>query len=88
MDYYEILGVKSNVNSCEIRKAYHKMALKYHPDKCQEEYSEEKFKNVVEAYEVLSDSVKRRRYDLSRKLEDSYKFTLSPDIFKFTKFFF
>ena len=54
----------------KLEKAYHKMALRYHPDKCTEKNAEEKFRNVVEAYEVLVDPVKRRRYDLSRKLDD------------------
>lgn len=88
MDYYEILDINSKASFDEIRKAYHKLALKYHPDKSNDVESEKKFKNVVEAYEVLSDTVKRRRYDLSKKLDDTYNFTLSPDIFKFTKFFF
>ena len=88
MNYYDILEIKPDASFDDIRKAYHKKALKYHPDKCQEEDAEKKFKNVVEAYEVLSDTIKRRRYDLSRKLEDTYNYTLSPDILKFTKYFF
>lgn len=88
MDYYAVLEISPDSSVDEIRKAYHKMALRYHPDKCQEEGSEEKFRNVVESYEVLSDSFKRRRYDLSRKLEDDYQFQLAPEILKFTKFFF
>jgi curved DNA-binding protein CbpA len=88
MDYYEILGISEKAKYEEIRKAYHKMALRYHPDKCQENNAEEKFKNVVEAYEVLTDPIKRRRYDLSRKLNDSYDFTLPSDILKFSKYFF
>ena len=88
MNYYDILEIKPDASFDDIRKAYHKKALKYHPDKCQDEDTEDKFKNVVEAYEVLSDTIKRRRYDLSRKLEDTYNYTLSPDILKFTKYFF
>lgn len=88
MNYYEILGITEKAKYEEIRKAYHKMALKYHPDKCTNEDAEEKFRQVVEAYEVLVDPVKKRRYDLSRKLDDDYNFTLPNDILKFSKYFF
>ncbi len=60
-DYYEVLGVKKDASADEIKKAYRKLAVKYHPDK--EGGSEEKFKEIGEAYEVLKDSQKRQRYD-------------------------
>jgi molecular chaperone DnaJ len=60
-DYYEVLGVSKNASDDEIKKAYRKAAIKYHPDK--EGGSEEKFKEIGEAYEVLKDSQKRQRYD-------------------------
>ena len=60
-DYYEVLGVGKNASDDEIKKAYRKAAVKYHPDK--EGGSEEKFKEVGEAYEVLKDGQKRQRYD-------------------------
>ncbi len=64
MDYYEILGVDRNADQATIKKAYRKLALKYHPDKTKgDKESEEKFKQVSEAYAVLSDEQKRKQYD-------------------------
>ncbi|MFA8299465.1 MAG: molecular chaperone DnaJ [Hyphomicrobiales bacterium] len=63
-DYYEILGVDKNATEQDIKKAYRKMALKYHPDKNQgDKDAEEKFKEAAEAYEILSDGDKKARYD-------------------------
>ena len=63
-DYYEVLGIPKNASSAEIKKAYRKMAIKYHPDKNPDDASAEgKFKIAAEAYEVLSDSNKKARYD-------------------------
>ena len=63
-DYYKILGLQSHGASEEdIKKAYRKMALKYHPDKNKSAGAEEKFKEIAEAYEVLSDPKKRQVYD-------------------------
>lgn len=63
-DYYEILGVSKNATKDEIKKAYRKLAIKYHPDKNPDDKSaEEKFKEAAEAYEVLSNDDKKARYD-------------------------
>ena len=63
-DYYEILGVGKSASASEIKKAYRKMAIKYHPDKNPDDKNaEEKFKEAAEAYEILSDDNKKARYD-------------------------
>lgn len=69
-DYYKILGVDRKAGEDEIKRAYRKLALKYHPDRNPgDKESEEKFKEINEAYQVLSDAEKRARYD---QLGDSY----------------
>ena len=62
-DYYKILGIQKGATEDDIKKAYRKLALKFHPDKNKSPGAEEKFKEVAEAYEVLSDKKKRETYD-------------------------
>ena len=63
-DYYEVLGIKKGASDEEIKSAFRKMAMKYHPDRNQgDKDAEEKFKEVNEAYSVLSDPDKKNKYD-------------------------
>jgi len=62
-DYYEILGIPKNASKADIKKAYRKLAMKYHPDRSKEPGAAEKFKEVSEAYAVLNDDSKRAQYD-------------------------
>lgn len=64
-DYYDVLGVKPEASEQEIKKAYHRSALRWHPDKNQnnKEEADRKFKKISEAYEVLRSKEKRRHYD-------------------------
>ena len=68
-DYYEVLGVDKKASAADIKKAYRKIAIKYHPDRqgdkseAEKKEAEEKFKEAAEAYAVLSDDQKRQQYD-------------------------
>ena len=64
VDYYEVLGCERNASEAEIKSAYRKLALKYHPDRNPGDHeSEARFKEAAEAYSVLGDAQKRERYD-------------------------
>jgi curved DNA-binding protein len=79
-DYYDILGVKPDDDKPTIKKAYRRLARKYHPDVSSEHDTEEKFKEVSEAYEVLGDDTKRAEYDKLRRYgSKGEQFTPPPD---------
>lgn len=93
MTYYQILGVEKKVNFDEIKSKYRKLAMKYHPDRnAGNEEAEEKFKQITEAYEVLSNPEKRREYDKSllskesgtnkKTKQNSGSFNFNPNDFK------
>lgn len=78
-DYYEILGITKNADEKEIKSAYRKLARKYHPDVNKASEASEKFKDINEAYEVLSDKEKRQRYDsLGSNWQQGADFTPPP----------
>lgn len=70
-DYYDILNVDEDADQDDIKKAYKKLAKKYHPDTSEEPDAEEKFKEIGEAYAVLSDEEKRQKYDQFRQYGSS-----------------
>src|SRR5690554_4779543 len=86
-DFYEILGVSKSASADEIKKAYRKLALQFHPDRNPgDKEAEEKFKEAAEAYEVLSNDEKRSRYDRfghngMRGGQDFHQYTDINDIF-------
>ena len=99
MDYYKILEVSENEDISEIKKQYRKLAMKYHPDRnAGDERAAKKFREITEAYEVLSNEKKRKEYDCKRKNgnnqpknknnKENFKSKSSQNNFSFGKEFF
>ena len=84
-DYYEVLGVSRDATKDDIKNAYRKLALLYHPDRNKSPEAEDKFKELSEAYAVLSDDEKRRQYDMFGHAGIGEKYT-QEDIFRGTNF--
>jgi DnaJ-class molecular chaperone len=86
-DYYQTLGIPENAGEEDIRKAFRKLAFQYHPDKNlgHEKEAEEKFKDINEAYVVLSDKVKRQQYDMARQGGMAGAAYKSPSGFQYTQ---
>lgn len=85
-DYYKILGVTKKTDDDEIRKNYRKLAMQYHPDKNPEDpTAEEMFKDVAEAYGVLTDPVKRREYDICRARGTAFTGSHTSDNFSYSQ---
>jgi molecular chaperone DnaJ len=80
-DYYEVLGVSKNASKGEIKDAYRKLAMQYHPDRNKAADAEEKFKEISEAYAVLSDDQKRQQYDTLGHAGFDQRYT-AEDIFR------
>ena len=88
-DYYKVLGVPRNAGDADIKSAYRKLALKYHPDRNEEEGAADKFKEASEAYSVLSNKEKRPRYDQMSTsmtfLPSSVTFLVAAAVAQFSK---
>src|SRR5512133_3578070 len=84
-DYYEVLGVQKGASKDQIKDAYRKLAMQFHPDRNKEAGAEEKFKEISEAYAVLSDDQKRSQYDNLGHAGFDQRYT-QEDIFRTTDF--
>src|SRR5690349_13013746 len=80
-DYYQLLRVKPNASPEEIKRSYRRLALKYHPDKNPNDpLAEAVFKEIAEAYDVLSDEKKREDYHYKRFYTYNYKYATAPTV--------
>ena len=83
-NFYDILQVNKNATKEEIKKSYKKLALHYHPDKNKDEHAIDKFKEIAEAYNTLSDDEKRKNYDMFGNNDEQFSgdpFSAFNDIF-------
>ena len=87
-DYYEILGIEKNATKDEIKSAFRKKARVYHPDINKAPDAEEKFKEVAEAYSVLSDQKKREQYDTFGSVDENFNMNMNMDAEEIFKNFF
>ncbi|KAI8885735.1 DnaJ-domain-containing protein [Backusella circina FSU 941] len=78
VDYYEVLGLSQDATEQEIKKAYRKLALRYHPDKNPSSEAADKFKDISQAYEILSDPDNRKIYDNRDNINDHYEADYNP----------
>ena len=85
-NYYYILGISKNATQDQIKKQYRKQAVKWHPDKNKSPEAENKFKNIAEAYDVLSDEKKKHMYDLYGSDAPSPKYTDNTYVYRSTNF--
>ncbi|XP_044310489.1 dnaJ homolog subfamily B member 9 [Varanus komodoensis] len=85
--YYDVLGIPKNASDRQIKKAFHKLAMKYHPDKNKSPGAEAKFREIAEAYETLSDENKRREYDQFGHVEGRRNTFQHPFNFNFDDLF-
>ena len=80
MDYYAVLGIDKNSSITDIKKAYRKLALKYHPDKNNSNEAKKKFQKIAEAYQTLSNKKTKKNYDVYGKVPET--FTNPEEIFQ------